>query len=129
MKQFSQQISSIGVNAGIQDPEQEEPQVKEPPKEFHGTLRPRISILSEEAIKVEWLDLTDSVNPVTIWTETIKIKPECAAMSQIECTGDFKTVPGLFYDAEGRRHFVMKCEPGRLGVFGQMIAFGGAKEE
>lgn len=94
--------------------------MSEPLKTYAGTLRPRITILGLEEAKVEWIN----TEGVVVWTETSKPRQGYSFVSQITCVGEFATSPGYFVDEDGKRHFVMKCDPGRLGVpFGNVEMF------
>jgi hypothetical protein len=94
-------------------------------KQYQGTLRPRISIPEPGRVKVEWIDVDTGV---VIWTETGKPREGRSFVSQIIASGKFETAPPYEVDSEGKRHFVMACEPGRLGVLGQNLTVGGKKE-
>lgn len=81
--------------------------------QYAGVLRPQITILSADRARVEWVD------PATrevVWTEECSPRAGCAFVSQIECKGEFRPLPGYFVDADGKRHFVLAAEPGRLGA-------------
>ena len=94
--------------------------MSEPLKEYEGALRAKIAILGPEECRVEWLDLAGNV----VWAETVKPKAGYSFMSQIVGEGRFRTEPGHFVDGDGKRHFVMKCDPGRIGsLFGDVHAF------
>lgn len=88
----------------------------EPPKEYTGTLRAKITILSIEKVQVEWFD------PITrevVWTETAELRDGMVAMaSQIVCTGEFRTAGGIHFDDEGRHHPYMHADMGMFGVAG-----------
>lgn len=89
--------------------------MNEPRKTYQGTLRPKITILGPEEARIEWCDRDGNA----IWTETAKPREGFSFMSQITCDGEFSTSPGYFVDEEGKRHFVMKCDTGKLGsIFG-----------
>lgn len=95
--------------------------MSEPLKAYEGTLRPKITILDEEQAKVEWLDDVGTV----IWTETVKPRKGYSFMSQVTCTGKFNIAPGYFVDEDGKRHFVLNCDPGKLGaLFSTVNMFG-----
>jgi hypothetical protein len=81
------------------------------PTNYSGELRPRITIIAIDHARVEWLN----VDNVVIWTEDVKPPIGMSFMSQIVCDGNFSTRPGYFVDPLGKRHFVMACDPGRLG--------------
>ena len=85
-------------------------------KNYSGTLRPKITPLADGRIRVEWMD----EEGVAIWTEGVKPKEGCGFMAQIECTGEFKVSrDNYMVDADGKRHFVLDAEEGRIGaVFG-----------
>ena len=85
---------------------------------YSGTLRPKITILGEELLKIEWIHESEGRIDEIIWTETIKVKAGCSAVSQVVCSGHFEPKPGYFMDENGLRHFVMACDPGELGVLG-----------
>lgn len=77
---------------------------------YKGTLRPRYSRVDEKRIKIEWVK-----DDGTIWkTETCVLENK-SFVSQIECSGEFNIKPGYFWK-EGKRHFVLKANPGKLGV-------------
>lgn len=87
----------------------------EPRKEYTGTLRPRFTMLEDgKRVRIEWLDEeTDTV----IWTEEIRAMPGCSFVSQIVCRGGFVAQGGGYYiDGLGRKHHVMRCDPGKLGA-------------
>ena len=82
-----------------------------PKQEHFGALRPQVSV-EEDRIKVEWV----SPDGVIVWTETMEARPGQAAVSQIECDGKFVVRSGMYVDASGKRHFILKADPGRLGA-------------
>ena len=85
-----------------------------PLKSYSGTLRPRITPLGGNSTKVEWVNETDGS---VVWVETCTPNDGFAFMSQIVCTGDFATqTSSYFIDTEGKRHFVLHAEEGRLGA-------------
>lgn len=94
--------------------------MSEPLKTYSGELRAKITILEPEEASIEWCDR----NGLVVWMETSKPREGMSFMSQIVCTGEFKTVPGYFVDEDGKRHFVMKCDPGELGAFGGQVSKG-----
>ena len=81
-------------------------------KTYEGDLRPKITILSQNHAQVEWLDPDGTV----VWTEQCKPADGISFMSQVQCSGSFAIKPGYFVDANGKNHYVLKCEPGRLGA-------------
>jgi hypothetical protein len=92
--------------------------------EYEGVLRPKITLLPDDegelVVQIEWLD---EIEGMVIWTEKIKPRPGCAFVTQVSCAGQFWTSGGYFIDPAGRRHHVLKCEQGRLGVpFGDALA-------
>ena len=86
--------------------------------DYQGTLRPRITVRDGQPVQVEWLASGGEI----IWTENVILRDHRTFASQIECTGEFRIVPGHFVDDEGRRHFVLQAELGRLGVAGKETA-------
>lgn len=105
--------------------------MSEPLKQYAGTLRPRFTYLETitdkfgipyHTLKVQWVN----AEGVVIWTETAKCQDGHAFVSQITCVGEFSTSNTYYVDEDGKRHFVMKCDPGVLGVpFGQVDMFKG----
>lgn len=89
------------------------------PKFFQGTIRPKIKPLGIDLatgfaeIEIEWIEMQTNRR---VFLETIKIPPKNAAFSQIQCTGLSKPVDGIFVDEHGKRHFVLRAEPGELGL-------------
>lgn len=84
------------------------------PKDYDGILRAKITILSLSSVKVEWFNVDTKE---VVWTEeSTLIDGAVSVVSQIECTGHFKTVVGYFVDDRGLRHFVMNAETGHLGT-------------
>jgi len=84
----------------------------EPLKTYSGTLRPCITIIGPGQIKIQWVN----ADGVTIWTETAKPWEGHAFASQITCTGEFSVSNTFMVDTDGKRHFVLTCDPGRLGA-------------
>lgn len=112
----------------------------EPLKSYIGTLRPRISIIEVEAatpfeptqaVRIEWWDDANPIfdaegKPVPAWIETAKLHEGRAFVSHIVCTGNFVTTQAFEVDEDGKRHFRIKCDPGRLGApFGDVQMFRG----
>lgn len=82
-------------------------------QQHSGVLRAKITPLGGRAVKVEWFD---PATLAVVWTETCDPADGMSFVSQIQCEGDFRTVSGFFIDGEGKRHFVMHADPGRLGA-------------
>lgn len=62
------------------------------------------------------LDWFDPQTMETVWTETCEPHAGFSFASQIVCSGEFRPASGFFIDSEGKRHFVMHADPGRLGA-------------
>lgn len=84
-----------------------------PKQEHFGLLRPQVSTIDDNArIQVEWVGPTGEI----VWTETMENRAGQAAVSQIQCEGTFSVQSGMYVDSEGKRHYVLKADPGRVGA-------------
>ena len=88
-------------------------------KFFQGTLRPKIKPIGVDLqtglfeVEVEWIEMQTNE---LVWKETIRIPPNQSAFSQIQSTGYAQPVDGCFVDENGKRHFVLRAEPGIFGA-------------
>lgn len=96
-----------------EQPRPNEP-AKTPLKEYRGTLHLLAKIISETKLQLQWYD---PARQVVVWTETISFEnyPDCAAASQIECSGDFSALGGAYFmDPDGFREFVIRANAGTM---------------
>ena len=83
------------------------------------TLRCRVTPISSESFKLEWVKEHHDGFEV-MFTELIRL-PEgmVSCVTQIRATGDFEPTDGVVWqEDDGKRHFVQRVDPAIFGVTG-----------